>query len=230
MAAPNTRYHPQRMFLGHFAVGLAAKRAAPRLSLGVLFGAAQLADLLWPFLLALGLEQVRIDPGNTVFTPLDFVSYPYSHSLLLLIVWGLAAGWLFARRERNGIVLVAALVVSHWVLDFVTHRPDMPFYPGSAKVGLGLWNSIPATMIVELAMYAAGVSIYLQTTRARDGAGRWGFVLLAATLLLIYIGDALTADAPPSIDAVIVVAILGGLLFTLWSWWADRHRTPVTGP
>ena len=217
------------MFLGHYALGLAAKRAAPGVSLGVLFLAAQLADILWPFLLALGLEEVRIDPGNTAFTPLDFVSYPYSHSLVLLALWGVAAGWLLARRHPRGVVIVAALVVSHWFLDFITHRPDMPLYPGSPKFGLDLWSSISATVAIELTMYLIGVSIYLRATRPQDGAGRWGFMLLASTLLLIYIGDALSTQAPPSVDALTVVAAMGGVLFTLWSYWADRHRTTVVG-
>lgn len=216
------------MFLGHYAVGLAAKRASPGLSLGVLFLAAQLADIAWPFLLAAGLEQVRIDPGNTAFTPLDFVSYPYSHSLALLPIWGLAAGWLFARGDRRGIAVVTAVAVSHWVLDAITHRPDMPLYPGGPELGFGLWNSIAATVIIELAMFAAGLWFYLRTTRPRDGVGRWGFVLLITTLLTIYVGDALSSEAPPSVGVLIVVAAAGGALFTAWSWWVDRHRTPVT--
>ena len=218
------------MFIGHYALGLAAKRVSPGLSLGVLFGAAQLADILWPFLLALGLEQVRIDPGNTAFTPLDFVSYPYSHSLVLLVVWGLAAGWIFGRRHRHGIAVVAALVVSHWILDVITHRPDMPVYPGGARLGLGLWNSVPMTVAIEVPLYVAGVWLYLRATRARDGAGRWGLVLLLSTLLVIYLGDALSAGPPPSVAALTVVAAAGGVLFTAWSWWADRHRTAVAAP
>src|SRR3954470_24943876 len=116
------------MFIGHFALGFAAKRAAPRLSVAVLFAAAQFADLLWPFLVALGIEQVRIDPGNTAFTPLAFVSYPYSHSLLFLCVWGALFGAICAVMIRSALsgAVVAALVVSHWVLDWITHRPDMP--------------------------------------------------------------------------------------------------------
>lgn len=222
------------MFLGHYALGLAAKRVAPDVSLGVLFGAAQLADIAWPFLLAAGLEQVRIDPGNTAFTPLDFVSYPYSHSLLLLPIWGLAAGWVHSRFRRGSggqartVAIVTALVVSHWVLDFITHRADMPLYPGGPEVGLGLWNAVGATVALELAMYAAGVWVYLRATRPRDRAGRWGFIVLAATLLLIYVGDALSPAAPPSVAALIVVAAIGGVLFTGWSWWADRHRSAIT--
>jgi membrane-bound metal-dependent hydrolase YbcI (DUF457 family) len=218
------------MFLGHYALGLAAKRASPGVSLGVLFLAAQLADILWPFLLAVGLEQVRIHPGDTAFTPLEFVSYPYSHSLLLLVVWGLAAGWLLARRTRGGVAIVTALVVSHWFLDFVTHRPDMPLYPGSPKFGLGLWNSVGFTVLIELAMYVAGVALYLRATRPRDGIGRLGFGLLVSTLLAIYIADAFSSAAPPSVSALTGVAALGGVLFTAWSWWADRHRYPVTEP
>src|SRR5262245_59300052 len=143
------------MFVGHFALGFAAKRVTPRLPLPLLVGAAQLADVMWPVLLALGVEQVRIDPGNTVVTPLDFVSYPYSHSLLLLMVWGALVGLVYARGAaaalERGVLFV--LVVSHWVLDFLTHRPDMPLYPGGPKLGLGLWNSAAGTVVVELTVF-----------------------------------------------------------------------------
>src|ERR1044071_309040 len=138
------------MFLGHFAVGMAAKRAAPRVSLAALFAAAQFADLLWPILVGTGIEAVRIDPGNTAFTPLDFVSYPYSHSLLTLLIWGVLFGLLcaFATGDRRAFIVVAALVVSHWLLDWITHRPDMPLYPGGAKLGLGFVDSVAATITV----------------------------------------------------------------------------------
>src|SRR5687767_15581369 len=118
------------MFIGHLALGFAAKRALPTISLAVLFVAVQLADVLWPFFLAAGIEHVRIDPGNTAVTPLDFVSYPYSHSLVLLIMWGAAFAWIYGRLSRvtGAFAVIAALVVSHWLLDFVTHRPDMPLY------------------------------------------------------------------------------------------------------
>ena len=147
------------MFIGHFALGLAARRAAPRVPLVVLFAAAQLADIVWPFFLAAGLEHVRVDPGNTAVTPLDFESYPYSHSLVLLVGWGAAFAWIYGRMSRvtGAFAVITALVASHWVLDFVTHRPDMPLYPGSARFGLGLWRSIAATIVVELALFAAGV-------------------------------------------------------------------------
>ena len=214
------------MFIGHFALGLAAKRAVPGVSLALLFAAAQLADLLWPIFLAIGLEQVRIDPGNTAFTPFDFVRYPFSHSLALLIVWGLVFGWIAAARRWHVFAVVFTLVVSHWVLDYVTHRPDMPLYPGGPKVGLGLWNSVPATLAVEVPLYLAGLWIYLRATRPRDAIGRWSFGLLAATLLLTYVGN-FAGPPPPSVTAVWIVGIAGSVIFLAWAWWADRHRDAI---
>ena len=212
------------MFIGHFALGFAAKRVAPRASLVVLFGAAQLADLLWPVLLAVGLEQVRIDPGNTAFTPLDFVSYPYSHSLLTLVIWGALFAWVFRAPTRpRGALLLAALVVSHWLLDFVTHRPDMPLYPGSAKFGLDLWASVPATVAIEAVMFIAGVWVYASCTRARDRVGRWGFVGLTALFAVAYVAN-LASPPPPSVNALIVTDIIGAILTMVLTWWVDRHR------
>jgi hypothetical protein len=213
------------MFIGHFGLGFAAKRVAPKVSLGVLFAAAQLADLLWPVFVGIGFEQVRIDPGNTAVTPLDFVSYPYSHSLVTLILWGVLLGWICGARSggRQVVAIIAILVVSHWALDVVTHRPDMPIYPGGSRVGLGLWNSLPATLAVEVPIYLIGVWMYSRATRARDGIGRWGFLTLAAALLLLYVGN-LLGPPPPSVTALWVTAVAGGVLITVWSWWADKHR------
>lgn len=221
--------HPQgtgSLFIGHFALGFAAKRAVPRVSLAVLFAAAQLADLIWPFLLALGLEQVRIDPGNTAFTPLDFVSYPYSHSLLLLCVWGIGFGVVWAKADRAAFPIIAALVVSHWVLDWMTHRPDMPLYPGSTKYGLGLWNSIAMTVVVEVALFAAGVWIYVRTTRARDRIGSRGFAAFTGFLIAAYASN--VGAPPPSVNVVIVSAIVGAAALLAWAWWFDRHRMVVS--
>ena len=221
------------MFVGHLALGLAAKPATPRVSLAVLLTASQLADILWPFFLAIGLEQVRIAPGITAFTPLDFVSYPYSHSLVMLVVWGLVFGAIYRMvTGRNGrvFIVLAALVVSHWILDWISHRPDMPIYPGGPKFGLGLWNHVAATIIVEGIMFAAGICIYVRATRARDAVGRWGFVSLMAFLAVLYVVNAISSP-PPSVNAIVIMAIAGFTLLTAWSWWADHHRDVIlTGP
>jgi len=166
------------MFIGHFGLGFAAKRAAPTASLGALFAACQFADLLWPILVLMGREQVEVQPGATAFTPLNFVSYPYSHSLLALCGWGVAFGvvYMLVRRARvQAAVIVTLLVVSHWVLDVVTHRPDMPLtVSGADRLGLGLWNSIPATLVVEVSIFAIGLALYVRETAPRDRIGSAG--------------------------------------------------------
>jgi membrane-bound metal-dependent hydrolase YbcI (DUF457 family) len=215
------------MFVGHFAVGLALKRLAPRTSLGSLVAAPQVADLLWPIFLVLGWERVHIEPGNTAFTPLAFDSYPISHSLLTLGLWGMLFASIVARRERQVMRWVVLAVVSHWVLDVVTHRPDMPLWPfGGPKLGLGLWNSIPATLIIEGAMFVAAVALYARTTRAKDGVGRWGFVVWVALLVLIYLGS-LSGPPPPDVRTLAWTAF-GLWLFPLAAWWFDRHRTATS--
>jgi hypothetical protein len=214
------------VFIGHFALGFAAKRIVPRVSLAVLFAAVAWADLVWPVLLAAGMERVRIDPGNTAVTPLDFVSYPYSHSLLSLVLWGAFVGFMYrAATGKNGFTfnVLALLVVSHWVLDFLTHRPDMPLYPGGPKLGLGLWNSVAATVIVEVALYAAGVWIYFQATRPRDRAGRWSGIALALFLPAAYISN-IAAGPPPSVPVLWESAIIATAILLIWAWWTDRHR------
>ena len=211
------------MFIGHFALGFAAKRAVPRVSLATLFAAATFADLLWPLLVAAGVEQVRIVPGITVMTPFDFVSYPYSHSLLMLVVWGVLFGWISARvvPGRRVFGIVFGLVVSHWLLDYMTHRPDMPLYPGGSKFGLSLWNYPTGEHVIEIAMYVIGAWIYSRATRARDGVGRWGLLSLAVLLLILFLAN---SAPPPSVTALWVVSLAGGTLTLVWSYWADRHR------
>lgn len=197
------------MFIGHFALALAAKRAAPTTSLGARVAAAQLVDLLWPLFLLLGLEVLAIRPGITAFNPLEFVSYPYTHSLLGSLVWAaLFAGAYYAiTRNRRGALVIAALVVSHWLLDVVTHVPDLPLFPGdSPKLGLGLWNSVTGTLVVEGAMFIAGVLIYVRLTRARDNIGRYAFAGFIGLLVVFYLASILSPP-PPSAQMVAYSAL-----------------------
>ena len=218
------------MFIGHYALGLAAKRAAPRTSLGNLFIAPTLADLLWPIFLLLGAEQVHAIPNANPFLVGWFDDYPYSHSLFMLLVWGALYGYLYRARTGNkrGALVIGVLVVSHWVLDCITHRPDMPVYPGGPKVGLGLWNSVTATIVVETLMLVVGAVMYARATRARDGIGRWGFWSLVALLVIAYVGSIKTPP-PSSIAALAVGAIIFGWVFVLLAWWVDRHRDATAG-
>jgi membrane-bound metal-dependent hydrolase YbcI (DUF457 family) len=214
------------MFIGHFAVAYAGKRVAPRTNLAWLFVAAQLADLIWPILLLQGVETVRIAPSRNPFLSLDFTSYPWSHSLLMDVLWGvvLASVYYTWRRDRNGAGVTFTLVVSHWVLDWVTHVPDMPLYPGGAwRLGLGLWNSPAATIAVELVMYAAGVWVYMHTTQAKDRFGKIGGWALVVFLLLLYAAS-IYSPPPPSVTALAIGALIGWPL-AFAPWWTDRHRT-----
>jgi uncharacterized membrane protein len=213
------------MFIGHYGVALAAKRAAPRTSLGTLLIAAQFLDLIWPIFLLLGLERVRIDPGNTAVTPLEFVYYPISHSLVMVIGWATLLALLYygLKRYPQGAVWIWVATFSHWVLDALTHRPDLPMYPGgSSAVGLGLWNSLAGTLIVEGLMFALGVVLYVKTTRAKDKIGSYSLWALIILLVLLYIGN-LLGPPPPSVRALAILA-LGQWLFVFWGYWIDRHR------
>ncbi len=218
------------MFLGHFATAYAAKRLVPRASLGALFAAAELPDLVWPVLVAGGVERATVAPGDTAFTPLRFDSYPISHSLVTVAAWGAVLGAVHfwrKRRARDAVVL-AALAVGHWVLDFISHRADMPLWPGGPKLGLGLWNSVAATIVVELALFAAGLWLALSATRARDRLGRWGFAGLAALLVFIYAAN-VTSPPPPSMEAVAWAGVVGGAVLIALAAWIDRHREPRIG-
>lgn len=213
------------MFIGHFAAAMAAKRVAPRASLGWLFAAAQLPDLIWPALLLVGAERARVAPGDTAFTPLAFDHYPWSHSLLMVVVWGALLAGLYVRRrgDRVGALTLGGLVVSHWMLDWVTHRPDLPLVPwGGPKLGLGLWNNVVATHATELLMFFAALWIYTRASAASEGKGRWGFAGLVVFLLVIHSTNAFSPP-PPNITAV---AVMGFAIWLLvwWGAWADRHR------
>ena len=213
------------MFIGHFAVGLAAKRAAPRASLPVLLLAPQVLDVAWPVFCATGLERVRIVPGFTAASPLDLQYMPYSHSLVAALIWSVAfaAAYLAITRDRRGAWVLGACVASHWVLDWISHTPDMPILHGAGpRYGLGLWNSLPGTLIVELAMFALGAWSYASATRAKDRVGAIGWWALVAVLALAFVGATL-GPPPPNADAMIEVAFAGLIVLPV-AWWIDRHR------
>lgn len=213
------------MFIGHFGFGFGAKAVAPRVSLGTLFLAAQFLDLLWPTLLLLGVEKVRIVPGATVVTPLVFEYYPYTHSLVAVLGWAVLVGGVYfiLKRQRVAAVVLGILVISHWLLDLVVHQPDLPLFPGSATVvGLDAWSSLPVTLVIEGSLFALGVWLYSRATNASDAIGRWGFATLVIFLVGIYAGNLFGAP-PPSSQAIAWVGQLQWLL-VLWGYWIDKHR------
>jgi hypothetical protein len=213
------------MYIGHFALGFSAKKVAPKPSLGTLFLATQFIDLLWPLMLLFGWEQVMIDPGNTVVTPLNFIHYPISHGFLSVLIWGVLLGGIYGTLKKDfktGLWL-GLLVVSHWVLDLLTHRPDLPLLPGlDFKVGLGLWNSLLGTILVEGGLFAAGVYLYVTSTQAKNKTGRWALWGLVAFLIITYLAN-LFGPPPPAVEPIVYIGLLQWLLIA-WAYWIDRNR------
>jgi hypothetical protein len=217
------------MFIGHFGVGLAAKKIDNRPSLGTLFFAAQFIDLLWPIFLLLGVEKVAIEPGNTTFTPLNFIYYPFSHGLVSVLIWAVLFGAVYysIRRNLKTSLLLGGLVLSHWILDLFTHRPDLPLLFGNhLKVGLGLWNSVILTILVEGSIFIIGAYLYFRTTRAENKKGQLGLWSLLIFLGIIYVMNILSPP-PPSPEPVAIIGLTQWLLVA-WAYWIDRNRKVVT--
>jgi hypothetical protein len=219
------------MFVGHFGVGLAGKKAAPRVSLGTWFLAVQLLDLLWPIFLLLGWEHVRIVPGLMRLSALDLYDYPISHSLVGALVWSFlfaTAYQVFGRGEptfparRRSALLLGGGVFSHWLLEVLVHRPDVPILPHGPYIGLGLWNVPAAELPLEAGLYAAGIVLYLRATRARDAIGSWGLYVLLAFLLVIWLFGAF--GPPPPDERSLAWRAMSLWLMVAWAYWVDRHR------
>ena len=196
-----------------------------RAPLSALVAATFGLDLLWPIFLLTGAEAVRVDPGNTAFTPLAFDHYPWTHSLVMAAVWGVVAGiaassWL---KSRLAAFLIGATVVSHWLLDFVTHRPDLPLWPGGPKWGLGLWQSIPGTLFVEGALFVIAIAIYGRASKSRDSIGRWAFWGLVLFTSAIWASGP-WSPPPPNASSIAAVG-LALCILPIWAGWIDRHRT-----
>jgi hypothetical protein len=214
------------MFIGHYAVGLASKKLAPRASLGALIAAPILLDLLWPIFLLLGWEHVSVEPNTNPFLRLAFDSYPISHGLVAVVGWAtLFAGLYYGfTRYASGAIVIWIGVISHWVMDYIVHRPDLPLYAGGNRlVGLGLWNHRWWAIAVEAVLFAAGIWLYQQQTKPKDKIGMyafWGFVIF---LLLAYAGVVFGPPPPASVRKLAITALCSAVLIP-WAWWFDSHR------
>lgn len=216
------------MFLGHYAVGLASKQFAPRASLGALIAAPILLDLLWPIFLLLRWESVSIEAARNPFLRLHFDSYPISHGLVAVVGWAIlfASVYFGLARYLNGAIVIGVGVISHWLLDYIVHRPDLPLSVGSERLfGLGLWNQRWATMAIELLMFALGVWFYLRQTKAKDKIGSYAFWAFVVVLVAAYAGVAF-GPPPPTVKKLALFTLVTWL-FIPWAWWFDRHREPA---
>jgi len=210
------------MFIGHFAVGLASKKVSKSLSLPIVFIAVQFLDFLWPILVLMGIESVKIEEGITKLIPFDFTYYPYSHSLLMTIVWSLLFGFIyfmFTKNRQNSLIL-GVLVFSHWVLDLIVHRPDLPLSPFSDyKVGLGMWNYPFLEIVIEYGMFLAGAYFYYTAAKPKKRNSFWALIIV----LLVFQTLNLVGPLPPSIDAIAWGTNMMWL-FVIWAWWIEREK------
>lgn len=221
------------MFLGHYGLAFALKRAEPKLSLGTLFIAVQLADLLWGCFILLGWEEVRIVPGYTAVTPLQFVHYPISHSLAAALAWALVGAALYfswptrdTSRHWQAAVIVAVAVLSHYPLDVLVHIPDLPLTGAedSPRLGLGLWNSRTWTLVAESLALLTGVVLYLSSRSHRHPVRKARLAALLLLVVAVY-GASFFGPPPPSVTALglgdIGLLIGAGIL----AGWADRRAS-----
>lgn len=213
------------MFIGHFGAGFAGKKFSNSASLGTYFMAVQWVDLIWPILLLLGIEKVEIDPGVSAVTPLDFTYYPFTHSLVGIVIWGILFGvaYFLIKKNYKTAAILGLMVVSHWIFDLLVHIPDLPILSGKGfKAGLGLWNSLTATLILEGLIFTLGAFFYYKTTKAKNKTGKYLLIGLIVFLVLIYL---INLFGPPP-DSVEAIGIVGNAqwLIVLWGYWIDKNR------
>ncbi|MBO0863259.1 MAG: hypothetical protein J2P21_33160 [Chloracidobacterium sp.] len=219
------------MFVGHLALGLVAKRFEPKISLGAWTLAVMLADLLCFGFLIAGIEHFDVEPGGAGkrFVAATFF-FAYSHSLLMNAIWAalFAAVYFLRRRYARGAWLLFAAVLSHWPLDFISHNPDMALAPGtSTAYGMGLWNSIPATMIIEGGFWLFAIILYVRATHPKKRVANYALWSVIALLTLTWYGNITKGIGPNPVRA----GINGLIFFSLvvaWAYWMNRLR-PVQG-
>lgn len=223
------------MFIGHYGIGFAAKKITfiepkpvQKPSLGTFFLAAQFLDILWPVFILLGLEKVIIEPAGRPFQTVNFLYYPFSHSLVSSLIWAVLFGLIYYSFKKNlhYSILLGLVVLSHWVLDLISHVPDLQLIPGSSiKVGLGLWNSVLFTVIIEGIIFLGGFYLYYSSTKSINKLGHitlWGLLIF---LSLTYIAD-IIGPPPPSVTAIAISGFSQWLLVA-WGYWIDRNREEI---
>jgi hypothetical protein len=211
------------MGIGHIAVGLASKRWAPRASLGWLVAAPVFVDILWSFFIFFGIERARIVPGITKSMPLDLEYVGISHSLVTVLGWAVLFALVYnaGHRDVRASIVLALGVFSHFVLDFISHRPDMPILPSGPRVGLGLWNYPIAAVTVEALMLLGGVLLYTRAVSGRSTGARVALWSVSAFLLLTNVG---AYFGPPPPDIKPMAALNLSVLLVVWAFHAIDRR------
>ncbi len=215
------------MFVGHYGPSFAAKALKQSIPLWILFIAVQWVDVMWSVLVLLGIEKIRIVPGITATNPLDLYYMPYTHSLLAAILWSLGAAVAYRAIPKLGswvtAGIVRAAVFSHWVLDLLVHRPDLPLYDDTLKVGLGLWNYPVFAFALEAALLFGGMYLYVRNTRSVARGGRYGMWIFGIAMLgiqsIVFFGPPPVSDKAAAVMALVSYAVFAGV-----AYWLERKR------
>jgi hypothetical protein len=216
------------MFVGHYGPSFAAKAMKASMPLWILFLAVQLVDVFWAIFVLTGIEKARVVPGITATNPLDLYYMPYTHSLVAALLWSIAA--IAVCRVLPGIRawsaggVIGAAVFSHWILDLLVHRPDLPLYDDTLKVGFGLWNYPAVAFALEVASLFGGMYLYLRATEPVNAVGRYGVAIIGLVMLVVQ--SFVFFGPPPASDRAAAVTALGSyILFAGIAQWLDRMRT-----
>jgi len=218
------------MFIGHFGLSLGAKKIAPQVSLGTMFIATQFVDILWPFFLISDVEHVAITPGYTKMNAFEFLHYPYTHSLLMGIVWGIVVGFVYwlIKKDKQGSIVVGLGVLSHWFLDLIVHVADLPWTPfGEAKVGFGLWNHVAITLVLEGIIFFAGLYFYTSVTKAKNKIGSWGLWSLVTLLILFTISSLVSPPPTGSLMSMFISFNILMIIIIGLAYWVDANRKRI---
>jgi len=216
------------VFVGHFAASLVAKRTAPAIPLGTLVFAAMLPDILWCLFMLAGFEWVRFGSGSGAGKYLAAWYVPFSHSLVMTCVWAavLAIGCRGKTATPRAIAVLIALVVSHWCLDAISSS-HMPIAPGMARtIGLGLWNSIPATVLVEGGAWSVALASYTHSTRAAKPRGEYAFWFGAFMLTMMWRNN--IAGPAPSARSAAIGSLVAFSAAVAWAYWIDTVRVETS--
>lgn len=211
------------MFVGHYGAAFAAKKFAPKISLGVFFAATLFIDLFWSLFSIFGIEKYRVDASLPGIMPVSLYYMPYSHSLWAALGWAaLFAVIVYAIvRDSRAAIVSFAVVFSHWIFDLIAHREDLAVFGESVKLGFGIWNSRWLSLVVEFGIFFAGLLLYLSTTSPRDRTGTWSLGSLVALLAACQLA---IAFSPAQMETELDWMVLSQFLLAFWAVWIDRHR------
>lgn len=216
------------MFVGHYSVAFACRTERNKIPLWVLFIAVQFLDYIWATLVLLEIEKLRVIKGFTAGSMLDSYYHPYSHSLMMAILWSVVAALIYntvCRESRYyskfAPVIIGIAVFSHWLLDLIAHPPDLAIYDNTRKVGFGLWNYRDPEFALEIALLAGGIVLYL-VRNAMPTIRKGTVIAFGIALVIVQIGDTYVPRAPLTDKATVIGVWVFYTLFVLIAFVVEK--------